>query len=298
MKKKFIITIDTEGDNLWGWKEGMPLTTENVLSIPRFQNLCERYQFIPTWLCNWEMVNDERFVDYMKEKLAEGKCSIGMHLHAWNNPPYYALPRHEKARLPYLVEYPRDVMKKKLISMTDLIEEKFGKRPTVHRAGRWAMNDEYFEILAELGYIADCSITPGVNWKKNYGQTPGFEGPDYYNERVQISNRKRILEIPVTTLWSAEKERTFWLRPQKNNMDEMLYLIEQYKNSEIEYLMFMLHSSELKAGTNPTFLTEEDIEKLYQELEELFLVISRDYVGIGLEEYANELIVKKFIDGE
>jgi len=42
-KKKFIITIDTEGDNLWEWKEGMPLGTENVNCLPRFQKLCNKY---------------------------------------------------------------------------------------------------------------------------------------------------------------------------------------------------------------------------------------------------------------
>ena len=31
MKKKFLITIDTEGDNLWAWKQGDAIRTENVL---------------------------------------------------------------------------------------------------------------------------------------------------------------------------------------------------------------------------------------------------------------------------
>ena len=40
--KSFIITIDTEGDNLWAYHKGDPIKTENVKFIPRFQDLCNR----------------------------------------------------------------------------------------------------------------------------------------------------------------------------------------------------------------------------------------------------------------
>lgn len=285
-KKKFIITIDTEGDNLWGWKEGMPLRTENVQYLPRFQELCNQYDFIPTWLCNWEMVNDDRFVSFVKKNLNEGTCSVGMHLHAWNTPPEFdSLPRHEKAGLPYLIEYPKEIMREKIVRMTDIIEKKIGIRPVVHRAGRWAMNDDYFELLAECGYIADCSITPYINWKTSWGQTPGFEGPDYSNEEVRISKRKNVTEIPVTTLWDDERKKALWLRPNRKNLDEMLRLIEFYQNSELEYLMFMLHSSELMPGGSPTFQTEGGIEILYEHLDIIFNMISENYEGIGLDRY-------------
>lgn len=46
--KTFLITVDTEGDNLWQWKPGEKITTENSLFIPRFQELCEKYGL----LCN------------------------------------------------------------------------------------------------------------------------------------------------------------------------------------------------------------------------------------------------------
>ncbi len=288
-KKSFIITIDTEGDNLWGWKEGNPLKTENVNYLPRFQEICNKYNFIPTWLCNWEMVQDERFVAFALDNLEKGKCEIGMHLHAWNTPPYYELPRGVNSGLPYLIEYPVDIMRKKIIEMTNLIEEKFGKKPVVHRSGRWGMNDDYFVILHEQGYIADCSITPYVNWASSVGQSPGVSGPDYTKERPVISNRHGVLEIPVTTLWSEEKEKALWLRPNRKNLDEMLYLIEQYKNSDLDYLMFMIHSSELMPGGSPTFQTEGGIAILYEHLEIIFQEISKSYVGVGLEEYVRNL---------
>ena len=64
--KKFLITIDTESDNQWDYDN--PISTENAKFLPRFQELCERYKFKPTWLTNYEMANDDFFCHYMKEK--------------------------------------------------------------------------------------------------------------------------------------------------------------------------------------------------------------------------------------
>lgn len=283
-RKYFIITIDTEGDNLWEWQEGTPIGTENVTYLSRFQDLCSQYQFKPTWLANWEMVNDVRFVTLAKDCLEKEQCEIGMHLHAWNTPPFYELPRGENSGLPYLTEYPEEIMREKIITMTELIEKKFGKRPVTHRSGRWGMNDTYFKLLYEQGYIADCSITPYVDWASSTGQTPGTAGPDYSNEGTDISCRQGVIEIPVTIL-QAEGNSTLWLRPNRRNLDQMLYVIEKNRQSENDYLMFMLHSSELMPGGSPTFKTEGGIERLYEHLEVIFKEISRNYTGVGLEEY-------------
>lgn len=47
--KHFIITVDTEGDNLWEYKKGTPIGTENAKYLPRFQSLCEKYGFKPVY---------------------------------------------------------------------------------------------------------------------------------------------------------------------------------------------------------------------------------------------------------
>ena len=55
----FLITIDTEGDNLWSRPRTM--TTRNAEYLPRFQELCETYGLKPTYLTNWEMTNSPAF---------------------------------------------------------------------------------------------------------------------------------------------------------------------------------------------------------------------------------------------
>ncbi len=51
---------------------------------------------------------------------------------------------------PYLIEYPDDVMEAKIKFLTNLIFERTGIKPVSHRAGRWATNEKYFELLSKI----------------------------------------------------------------------------------------------------------------------------------------------------
>ena len=167
--KHFIITVDTEGDNLWTWHPGDDITTENAKSIPRFQNLCEKYGLIPTYLTNYEMACDDRWVTYGAAKAREGKCEIGMHIHAWNSPPEFALENRYGGN-PYITEYPEEVAAKKVQELMKLLQERFEMNITSNRSGRWATNDAYFNILKQVGIKVDCSVTPQLDLSK----IPGY----------------------------------------------------------------------------------------------------------------------------
>lgn len=297
--KYFIITVDTEGDNQWN-NDNKPTTT-NVAYLPRFQELAEKYGFKPVWLSTYEMVNDDNFVKYFKQKQDVGLCEIGAHLHAWNNPPIYKL-KHVVNQRPYLIEYPKKIMEEKIVNLTNLIENKFKVKPISHRSGRWATNDVYFELLKKYGYKVDCSVTPHINWSAFLGES-GIGGTNYekFSENSSIING--IFEVPVTIrrmrLFNYGRIHTFrnflhecknlifksniWLRPSKyNNSYEMIKLL----NTKNEHVMFMIHSSELMPGGSPNFKDEKSIEDLYNETEKLFKYAkSKGYIGITLREY-------------
>lgn len=67
MKRNFIITVDTEGDNQWSIYNGQNITTENANFIPRFQEMCEEFGFKPVYLVNYEMANNDFLMDYLKK---------------------------------------------------------------------------------------------------------------------------------------------------------------------------------------------------------------------------------------
>lgn len=311
--KSFIITVDTEGDNLWAWKRGDDITTENSVFLQRFQILCNSYGYKPVWLTNWEMMHDSRFVDFALREYYDGNCEIGMHIHAWNTPPFYELPYTSKSGAPYLIEYPEAVMEDKIKVITEEFIKVFGFQPISHRAGRWAINDKYFALLAQYGYKIDCSITPGINWSKSLGQTPGFEGPDYSEENQKKRVRNGVLEIPLTTFVTNKnycrsikevgiiqglkdrtkklirKKRIIMLRPNGRNIEDMKEIVERAYESDEEYLMFMIHSSELMPGGSPTFPNTESIEKMYKDIDAVFSLITSLFCGKTLGEYCGVL---------
>ena len=314
--KKFLISIDTEGDNQWNYIPGKPIETRNVKAVYRFQELCNKYGFKPTYLTNYEMACNEEFVRYIRKEQEEGHCEVGMHLHGWNTPPEYTLEHMRSDIAPgdcsFLIEYPEDIMEKKISYMTDLLTEKFGRRPISHRAGRWATNDTYFEILDRYGYLVDCSVTPGMDMTSSVGFTEGSHGTDYRNypkDSYRIPNLS-LIEIPMTVrqnhkikkdgrnglkhylykCYKAYKGRgPIWLRPAGSNLDELLYLARKIKHEKTDYLMFMLHTSEMMAGCSPTFPTEESIERLFSDMEELFRYVSTFCVGATIGDYAREI---------
>ena len=160
-KPAFIITLDTEGDNLWENEHN--ITTQNTHFLPRFQQLCERFQFKPVWLTNYEMAIDEAYIEFAQDVIARNTGEIGMHLHAWNSPPIVALTDNDLHYQPYLIEYPKSQMRDKIAFMTDLLENKLQTKMLSHRAGRWAFNETYAQLLIEFGYQVDCSVTPKVD---------------------------------------------------------------------------------------------------------------------------------------
>lgn len=299
MDKKFIITVDTEGDNLWNWHEGEPIKTENTHFIPPFQDLCENYGFIPTYLTNYEMALDEEWVKYGKTKALSGKCEIGMHLHAWNTPPDYRLQKKSGGNA-YITEFPSEIMEQKVVLLKKLLSDNFGLPITSNRSGRWATNSEYFQILKRSGILVDCSVTPQLDLSNNVGYSIDC-GNDY--RRVSYLPYEIVpglLEVPMTTrrihspigvtvknrIRNVIKGKELWLRPI-NAYDDIIRLVDIVESKgDCDYLEFMIHSSELMPGGSPYFKDARAVEEMYTDMNKLFSYLSKKgYVGIGLTEY-------------
>lgn len=298
MTKYFIITVDTEGEGGWSWQPGTPISTENSLYIERFQELCDRFHFPPVYLTNWEMINEPRFVEKAIEWEKDGRCEIGIHVHAWSNPPEYKLNRVYSGT-DYLIEYPEEIMREKFKILYNQIRHVVGHPPYTHRAGRWAMDERYFKILEEYEILVDCSFTPGISWKNNVGATIG--GTDYSNSLHSAHYIGSILEVPMSVkrmhTWGRGSYKhklkgyilgkNVWLRPAGNLAHEMIDLIkEKEKSGEADYVEFMIHSNELMPGGSPYFKTSEDIEQLYKTMEKVFAYAKTlGYEGVTLHNY-------------
>ncbi|KAF1369683.1 polysaccharide deacetylase family protein [Yokenella regensburgei] len=310
-KPAFLITIDTEGDNLW--QKHSSITTENARYLPRFQALCEKYGFKPVYLTNYEMAIDPAYVEFAKDVIARGTGEVGMHLHAWNSPPEIPLTDDDWRFKPYLIEYSDAVMKDKVVYMTRLLEETFQTKMRSHRAGRWAFDERYAQMLIELGYEVDCSVTPKVNWQTAKGAPQGSGGTDYrrfpsqayFIDENDISRAgdSSLLEVPMSiqfkhgALLNAVKQgydklrgkvrspSVHWLRPSGGNVATMQDVVTRTLADGSDYVEYMLHSSEYMPGGSPTFKTPDDIERLYDSLEHFFAWLQPQVQGMTLAEY-------------
>ena len=328
-KPSFIITIDTEGDDLWSRPK--KITTRNVNFLPRFQSLCESYGLKPTYLTTYEMAISPTFQKFGKNILTRKTGEIGMHLHAWNTPPIIPLTRNDFFFLTYLTEYPESVMRNKIQFLTNLLEKIFGVKMRSHRAGRYGLNETYAKILVENGYCVDCSVTPYVNWKPTIGHPNRKGGPDYSNfsndyyfldlEDISRPGKSPLLEVPVTifarywfftnplrkllsiipvgktwgdhrTLGQRAIDNYFihWVQPHKGNLKMILWVFDRAIREKRSYVEFTLHSSELMPGGSPTFPQKKDIEQLYRDLEILFSVASKNFVGSTLYEFYEKVL--------
>lgn len=321
----FLITIDTEGDNLWA--KPREITTRNAKSLPRFQRLCERYGFKPTYLTNYEMAMDDFFVDFARDAIGRGTAEIGMHLHAWNSPPIAPLTPDDFTHHPYLIEYSDALMEEKIAFMTDLLEDRFRIKMVSHRAGRWALDERYARLLVARGYTVDCSVTPGISWARQMGAPNGKGGSDYRRfpedayflnlEDISSRGHSHLLELPMTIsrpflyraamrlggtdhmsrLMNRLTAHPRWFRPNSTNLAEMQQIVRKTIERRRPYIEFMLHSSEFMPFGSPTFPNRKSVETLYAHLEIVFEQASASCSGATLAEFRQQFHTKDLPSG-
>ena len=311
---KFIVTIDTEGDNQWD--HGRDLSVENIKYVPRFQELCSKYDIKPTYLVTSEVCNDpysrELFTEYTRENQAE----IGAHLHSWTTPPFMDKDgfRVNDPEHAFASELPYELLNEKIRNLTMQIEDSIGKRPTSFRSGRYGFNNHVAKSLVENGYLVDSSVTPFVSWVAQKGLHGGQGGPDFISHPPYPYDYKfeggSITEIPITTIptrFPLNRNRAIadyyfrnvsnnillrglrklfysnqpvWLRPTPE-ADIALFkeLLNEAERIRLPFITMMFHSSELMPGCSKYRPDKDSVEGLYILLEELFNILKLRNIG-------------------
>jgi len=259
------------------------------------------------------------FREFAVDVLRRGTGEIGMHLHAWNSPPLSPLTSNDFHYQPYLAEYPADVIREKIQTLTATLEATFGIKMESHRAGRWSMSPIYAQQLVAQGYRVDCSVTPHVSWHVAKGDPTQNGGMDYTDfpsnpyfvnlEDLSRPGDSPLLEVPMSIVPAgveplrrivrALRRQSLagrignylfppvtWLRPNGRNLWQMQQLLLKILREGRTYAEFMLHSSELMPGGSPTFRTEASVEALYGDLDELFAGVADGFRGETLREFA------------
>lgn len=303
-KPSFVVTVDTEADN--AWSNPTEIKLDNMKAIPQFQDLCEKYNVIPTYLITYECATRDEAIKVLKPILDRGKCEIGHHLHVWSTPPF----QNDNGKgvdldwiHAYQSELPDSLFSEKAEVLKKAIEENYGVSPKSHRAGRWGVDKRTINWLMDNDFKVDTSILPLTNFNKMPGKNK--TGPNFFFESfdsiVLKNGNKKIIEIPVTVNSSPElfintiKFATYANLLSERNAYKLLrkfgggtkltpsldFSTESYlktiKNEASlgrEVINFSLHSSEVSLGHSPITSTKEGYEYYLSVLKNSFRVVN------------------------
>ncbi len=305
-ESQFVVTVDTEADDEWAG--AATRTYRNLLALPRLQNLCDEFGALPTYLVTHDVAMHPEGSAIIRDLAATARCEVGAHLHAWTTPPHVPQLEPDARARPYLSEYEAGVQRRKLENLTDAVTELSGSRPTSYRGGRWDVDMTCLDLLDELGYAVDTSVTPLVSWRRARGVTKG--GPahalapqDAYrparNDLYHTGDHP-LLEVPVTIgalgllqqsafawmaaglehrrlLWAGPKRlmaatgiaARVWLDPVSTSSEDMIKLCSWMMSRGTRCLNMAFHSSELAAGCAPDVPDDEAAARVWRRLRDV-----------------------------
>lgn len=313
MKKVYIvISIDTECDKDNNWEIPQPMQFRNIpLQKIFFNSLYEKYEIKPTYLLSPEILKDDKSIHFFKNFK---NIELGTHLHEEFIEPDMNMQAIRTKNIQADLSY--EVEKLKLKNLTNLFTEKIGYAPKSFRAGRFGYSKHTFDILTNLGYRVDSSVTP---FKTNYFSS-GYvtNGWGKKIEPYFCSTDKKLLQVPVSIinrdyhhlppfiLKKLEtkgdvvlkkmfrklgfKSRSEWLRPYRANAEELLsiseYIIQcHFKNIDFSLLNIMFHSNEILEKASPYCQTREEVKSFIDSLDFLFSKLTEKYelcfIGLG-----------------
>ncbi len=192
IKPKLLIVVDTEEEFDWSKPHDRRSTgVSHIRHQERAHRIYEKFGLKPTYVMDYPVASQEDGYKPLLELYRSNACTIGAHLHPWVSPPY-----REKvsAKNSYPGNLPRDLEHEKLRLLTEEIAGRFGTRPTVYRAGRYGVGPNTADILEDLKYEIDTSISPGGNFADDGG--PVFE--EFNDELYWFGKNHNLLEIPLT----------------------------------------------------------------------------------------------------
>jgi hypothetical protein len=304
--KQLVISIDTEAD--WFKAERAELT--NMKGIPYFQDLCNRYGYIPTYLITYEVATKDESLKILKPISDADQCEIGHHMHIWTTPPFQIENEYgadQKWIHGLQSEIDDELFELKMNNLHQQIVQNFGKIPGSHRAGRWAIDNRTFEWLEKNSYKVDSSICAHKTWKYSKGvnefiKTNTFKVSNkaYYPSKKDITKAKlssekgyNVLEVPLTGiklpyLNNIDHKALYYFntisqklgifkfgsisfRPSYNMKDySFSNIVNKLFESDCQIFNFMFHSNELTAGTSPYSKNETATKHLFQRIETVF----------------------------
>ena len=299
-----LVGIDTEGDNQWDAAARERQTFENIYALPALHVRFLKHGVRPTYVITYPVARDRRAAAVLRDLLADGRCEIGAHHHAWETPPCRP---EDIRRHPYALSLPAEQFGAQLQTLTTAIEDAVGRRPVSYRSGRFGFSARHVWALERAGYLVESSVAP-LFYEAHKG------GPDFVDapltpyflayDSATTSGSSDVLELPLTAalnrrvpaalarlyarapspyttkrlLRAARIARVQWLRPSYSSLADMIALARRVARTRVPMLNLLFHSSEAIVGGSPYNRSAEELAAFFDRLER-FLAFATSELG-------------------
>lgn len=300
MTPSIIFTVDTEPDDQWAppLPDGTlpPFTFANTRGLGALRDFFRERDAPVTWMTSYSIARDPESARLLRDCARDGD-EIAGHLHGWETPPFADVDRFAR---PFIAEYDAGMRMAKHRSLLAAHEDAFDARPVSYRAGRWGVDALELQHLAELGYTIDSSIPPGIDFRDRHGLRQA--GPDFRSHLAAAPTPHRagpLWEVPASiapvgvfgraigmariaarrddrsraaralsdALAATRLQELIWVRPLKHPRVKLVRATRALLRRGAPIINVMFHSSEAFAGTSPVSRGQEDVERLYGDLD-------------------------------
>lgn len=304
IERPTVLTI-IDAEEAFDWSRPFSRAETDVASMGQQEaahRIFERYRVIPTYMVDFPVATQDAGRSPLRDLLRDGACGVGTQLHPWVTPPFI---EEVTARNSYPGSLPLALEYNKIRTLTDAIEDAFGIRPRIYRAGRYGAGPRTGDILRRLGYQADSSVMPSWDFSPYHG--PDFSGlsaAPYW-----IDADRTLLEIPGSAasvgllaglppvlrraVFSSFGERSgltpvmarsrllerIKLTPEGITITEAQRLARHMIAHGHKVFVLTYHTPSLVPGNTPYVRSKRDLERFLAWLDQFYDFFTRDLGG-------------------
>jgi hypothetical protein len=290
--RRFMLFADTEEEFDWRKPQSREQrSTTHVRSLGEAHRRLRGYGARTIYLVDHPIATDPRAIEALRPLMEAGECDIGTQLHPWVNPPF---DEEVNVTNTFAGNLPAELELAKLQSLTETIEQGFGKRPIVYRAGRYGVGPNSARLLGDLGYQMDVSV-------RAYFDYSSETGPDFSGVKPLPYRLGRLIEVPLSAAYLGPLGRLgprlfpitarapflrgalaraglmnrVSLTPEGVPVDQALKAVQQMLDSGHQLLSFSFHSPSVEPGHTPYVRDEVDLAEFYAWWEAVLGLLAR-----------------------
>jgi len=292
--RRFAVFVDTEEE--FDWTQPLSRESRSTKSAESLPNIHRRFKsqdVQPVYLVDHPIATDPRCIAMLRQFQEDGECAVGTQLHPWVNPPFEERVGGANS---FAGNLPETLERAKLTVLTETIENGFGRRPIVYRAGRYGVGPNTAGILRDLGYEADVSVRALFDYS-------GESGPDFSAVKplpYRIGDGA-LLEVPLGAAYVGplrRKGRALYraagriphmrgalarsgllqrvaLTPEDMTLAEVKSAIDVMIDQGVRLFSISFHSPSVEPGHTPYVRDQADLDIFYAWWDGIFDHLAR-----------------------